>query len=50
MAPILPLTVMTMPMIVLPRTRAPTAILQLRPALIMDEAARGREPACDHDG
>jgi hypothetical protein len=38
-APILPFIVMTRPMIVLPRTQAPIAILQLRPAATMEEAA-----------
>ena len=37
-APILPLMVMTRPMIVLPRTQAPMAILQLRPTAMMEEA------------
>jgi hypothetical protein len=38
-APILPFMVITRPMMVLPRTQAPMAILQLRPAAIMEEAA-----------
>jgi hypothetical protein len=38
-APILPLMVMTRPMIALPRTQAPIANFQLRPTLIMEEAA-----------
>ena len=42
MAPILPLTVMTIPMIVLPRTHAPIAIFQLRPTAMMEEAAPQR--------
>jgi hypothetical protein len=37
-APMRPFTVMTRPMIKLPRTQAPIAILQLSPAAIMDEA------------
>ena len=37
-APILPLMVMTRPMIVLPRTQAPIAIFQLRPTFIMEDA------------
>jgi hypothetical protein len=37
-APILPFTVMTRPMSRLPRTQAPIAILQLKPAAIIEEA------------
>lgn len=40
MAPILPLTVMTIPMIALPRTQAPIASFQLRPTAMMEEAAQ----------
>lgn len=39
-APIRPFMVITKPMRVLPRTHAPIAILQLRPAAIMEEAAK----------
>ena len=38
LAPILPLIVITTPMIVLPSTRAPIANLQLRPPAIMEDA------------
>ena len=38
-APILPLIVMTIPMIVLPRTQAPIAYFQSRPTAMMEEAA-----------
>jgi hypothetical protein len=44
-APILPLTVMTKPIIVLPRTHAPMAILQLRPAAIIEDATSQLETA-----
>ena len=37
-APILPLTVMTIAMIVFPRTHAPMASFQLNPTAIMEEA------------
>lgn len=38
LAPILPLIVITAPMIALPSTRAPIANLQLRPLAIMEDA------------
>jgi hypothetical protein len=37
--------VMTMPMIALPRTQAPMAILQLRPTAMMEEATSQFETA-----
>ena len=40
LAPILPLIVITMPMMALPRTSAPIAILQLRPVAIIEDATQ----------
>jgi hypothetical protein len=40
LAPILPLIVITIPMIALPSTRAPIAILQLRPVAIIEDAGQ----------
>ena len=40
LAPILPLIVITIPMMALPRTSAPIAILQLRPVAIIEDATQ----------
>lgn len=42
-APILPLMVMTTPIIALPSTQAPIANFQLRPTAMMDEATHHKK-------